>query len=566
VSWRRLYLRVRQATDWRVVVLGGILFAGLVTVSALLFFSLPRFQLQNSLFLERFIVRKARTGFSDSIKYNEITDIQQDTSVALSVDVSDHSRMPASPYWRMLVLDRYEDGSFKAALGLSGEITASELSGSQRWRRGEPVYWTFYLEAGVSRYLPLLGGFEELRFHERQVFRSSKQLGLVALRDEPVTMTAYRVEGFDPSGKLPDPEFARRWREATAAGGTLQQTYLGLSAADRMDLGRIADDIMARDRSRNAAGAMPAVATRNVSALEFSDRAGVWLRMHHGYSLSPKIPRGPGTDPLVRWLVSENSGHCELFAGSLVLLARAAGYPARVVTGFKGGTWNTYSNNLTLRNSDAHAWAEIFDEASGAWIRADALAEPTPAQNAQVTGSQGRTARFDRGWLARLESLRVFWYRRIVNFDQHTQVETLQAMKEATENTGVYLRGLWTGLAVPAKAWLAGPWDARRIGGFATAILAGIAGVWSWREFGRGAWRRWWHRAMGGRREDPVRADASRWLAKLAALQRRTPESTAVADELKRLRFGARVTWPPPEPVFRRARHALRSARRRRRE
>jgi len=53
------------------------LFAGVVTVSALLFVSLPRFQLQKQPFLERFIVRKAKTGFSDSIKYNEVTDISR---------------------------------------------------------------------------------------------------------------------------------------------------------------------------------------------------------------------------------------------------------------------------------------------------------------------------------------------------------------------------------------------------------------------------------------------------------------------------------------------------------
>jgi hypothetical protein len=88
VKWRDLWARVRTVTDWRVVVLGGALFAGVVGVSALLFLAIPRFQLENSLFLERFTSKKARSGFTESIKFGEVTEIQSDTSVAASVDVT----------------------------------------------------------------------------------------------------------------------------------------------------------------------------------------------------------------------------------------------------------------------------------------------------------------------------------------------------------------------------------------------------------------------------------------------------------------------------------------------
>ena len=57
VKWRRLFSRLRRVMDWRVVTLGGLLFVGVVGVSAALFVLIPRFQLENSLFLERFIVR-----------------------------------------------------------------------------------------------------------------------------------------------------------------------------------------------------------------------------------------------------------------------------------------------------------------------------------------------------------------------------------------------------------------------------------------------------------------------------------------------------------------------------
>ena len=398
-DWRRLFRRVREVTDWRVVALGAGLFAGVVALSALLFLAIPRFQIENSLFLERFISKKARTGFNDTVRFGEVTDIQQDNSVALSVDVSDRGQIPATPYWRMLVLDEYRDGGFRLSAGLRRaafpvERTEAMLRGAAKPRLGAAVFWTFYLESGVSRYLPLPGPFELLRFREPQNHRFGRELGLVALRNEPVTMTAYRVEGMDAGGALADAEFAARFREQSAnpraAGALMLRT--GVGETDRAALRRAGNEI-------TGGGQLPAA--------EFSHRAVAWLRERHAYSLQPKVPAGGG-DALVRWMASGGGGHCELFAGSLVLLARAAGLPARLVIGFKGGTWNAYSNNFTLRNSDAHAWCEIFDAAAGAWLRAD----PTPgAANAgdEAKGEAALAARLDTSWSARFDSLRIFW-------------------------------------------------------------------------------------------------------------------------------------------------------------
>ena len=135
VDWRRLGARVREVTDWRVAVLGAVLFLGVVGVSALLFLAIPRFQLENSLFLERFVSKKARTGFNETIRFGDVTEIQQDTSVALSVDVTDRAQIPAAPYWRMLVLDEYRDGTFRLSAlqrraAFTPEYTAATARGA----------------------------------------------------------------------------------------------------------------------------------------------------------------------------------------------------------------------------------------------------------------------------------------------------------------------------------------------------------------------------------------------------------------------------------------------------
>lgn len=546
MDWRKLVAKLRAVSDWRVLVLGGTLFVGVVAVSALLFLAIPRFQMDNSLFLERFIAKKARSGFNDSIKFGDVTEILQDNGVAMSVDVSDPGAVPASPYWRMLVLDEYREGGFRLSPGLNRAVFSPErketlLRGETRAQLGEPVFWTFYLESGVSRYLPLLGRFGELRFREVQNFRSSGELGLVTLRTEPATMTAYRVEGMRFADAIPDPVFAARWDRRgevpeSGRGEGLLQRRTGLGAEDRAALARV--------RAEIGGGA---------SAAEFAGAAGAWLTRNHSYSLAPKIPSGSG-DALVRWTASKAEGHCELFAGALVLLARDAGFAARVVIGFRGGSWNGFSNNFTVRNSDAHAWAEIWDETRGAWLRADALA-PASASVAAAAGGAGAIAgRMDRSWTARLDSLRVFWYRRIVSFDASSQVETLKAVKTATENTGKRAReALERGVAA-LKAWLAGPWDLQRL---TTALMmAGGVAAAGWAGWNLRFWLRDLRWRGGSKKEDPVRREAGRLLVRWSGDEADDPELRA---ELERLRYGPRATWLQPEAIFRRARRAVKA-------
>jgi transglutaminase-like putative cysteine protease len=550
VEWKRVWERLRAVTDWRIVALGGALFLGLVALSALLFMTIPRFQLDNGLFLDRFISKKARSGFSDTIRFGEVTEIQQDNSVALSVEVSDRSQIPAVPYWRMLVLDSYHDGMFRLSPGLwrdgfDREIVGSLLRGTIR---GDTTsgYWTFYLEAGVSRFLPLLGPFRTLRFFESQTSRPSHQLGIVALRNDPVKMLAYRVEGMRSDGAFPDAPFAYQWRAATRT-----------QHPDEILVKRFGFE--ARDRTLVASLAEGIGGSGQLTVEEFIERASNWLAERHAYSLQPKIPAGPG-DPLVRWLDSTEAGHCELFAGSLVVLASAYGLPARVVTGFRGGSWNGYSNNFTLRNSDAHAWCEIFDATTSSWVRAD----PTPGARAALAGeSPGEAAvarRLDRSWRARLDSLRVFWYRRIVNFDQQSQFETLQAVKEVTEETGKQIRAWFRDTGGKLKTLFATPWGLRRI--IRALAWVGLVATIAWTIslFRFSGFR---FSPTRRRADEIVRQQAGRWLVRLRNVSE-TDATAAATQKLLRLRYGARETWSPPAEIFREARHAWRLAKKQR--
>ncbi|MDX1512508.1 MAG: DUF3488 and transglutaminase-like domain-containing protein [Gammaproteobacteria bacterium] len=92
------------------------------------------------------------------------------------------------------------------------------------------------------------------------------------------------------------------------------------------------------------------------------------------YTLTPPVLSGDKVD---EFLFGTRRGFCELYASAFTVLMRAAGIPARVVTGYQGGEVNELGNFLTVRQRDAHAWAEVWLDESG-WTRVDPTAAVAP--------------------------------------------------------------------------------------------------------------------------------------------------------------------------------------------
>ena len=102
------------------------------------------------------------------------------------------------------------------------------------------------------------------------------------------------------------------------------------------------------------------------------------------YSLAaPELGRNSVDD----FLFETRKGFCQHFASSFTFLMRAAGIPARVVTGYQGGYFNKLGNYLVVRQSDAHAWSEVWLAGRG-WVRVD----PTGAVSPQRVESGARAA------------------------------------------------------------------------------------------------------------------------------------------------------------------------------
>ena len=132
------------------------------------------------------------------------------------------------------------------------------------------------------------------------------------------------------------------------------------------------------------------------------------------------------------FLFNTRRGFCEHFASAFTMLARAAGIPARVVTGYQGGEYNPMSGYLLIRQSEAHAWSEVWLEGRG-WVRVDPTAAVAPqrveraARSRALGGRRAVPGRFLRE-SALLTQMRLawdaantFWNNQVVAFGEAQQ-------------------------------------------------------------------------------------------------------------------------------------------------
>jgi protein-glutamine gamma-glutamyltransferase len=108
------------------------------------------------------------------------------------------------------------------------------------------------------------------------------------------------------------------------------------------------------------------------------------------YSLNLNVARKSELDPIEDFLMNHRTGHCEYFASALVLMLRSQGIPARMVLGYKGGSFNSVGQYYVVQQRHAHSWVEAWVPSSdvlpgelagtpsdgGAWYRLD----PTPGR------------------------------------------------------------------------------------------------------------------------------------------------------------------------------------------
>jgi transglutaminase-like putative cysteine protease len=318
------------------------------------------------------------TGLSDQMSPGSLDNLVRSNEVAFGVrfaaGVPDRSLL----YWRGPVFDSYDGRTWRTSL--AGSPYVKTRPAAIEADEGTGVDYTITLEAHNRRWLlaldlPILlpkdatltPGFVALsrapvRYRTRFTFRSAPVYAVNREEDPRILQQATRLpRGLNPRAH----ELAESWRRA-------------FDGPERI----------------------------SAAALRFFREEKFF------YTLQPPLL---GANAVDEFLFDTRRGFCEHYAGAYVTLMRAAGIPARVVAGYQGGELNPVDGYLTVRQSDAHAWAEIWIEGQG-WKRVDPTAAVAPSRiergaDAALPENESlpALARFDNSWRASLRFLRYRW-------------------------------------------------------------------------------------------------------------------------------------------------------------
>jgi transglutaminase-like putative cysteine protease len=175
-----------------------------------------------------------------------------------------------------------------------------------------------------------------------------------------------------------------------------------------------------------------------------------------------------GADSVDEFLFDTRRGFCGHYASAFAAMMRAAGIPARVVTGYQGGLYNQYGGYRIVHQSDAHAWNEIWIDGTG-WVRFDPTSAISPARvdhsiaetlagRRAAAGSWQHFAWFSNVRLE-LDALGQLWRQRILQFNQFSQLQLLASLGIPEPDGQKIVMLMGGGLAL-AFAWLT--WQLRR--------------------------------------------------------------------------------------------------------
>jgi protein-glutamine gamma-glutamyltransferase len=361
---------------------------------------------------------EAHTGLDDSMEPGGLTELLVDDSPAFRAYFSDTPPPPQQRYFRSIVLTDYDGATWTRSERRDLRRPADATS------IGTPLDYTIMLLPTERRWLPALD------------LPLSAPVGARLSADREMT-------SYDPVTQ------PREYRARSASRYTLAPT---LGAGERARALALPDGFDPRTR---------ALAERwrgdGADDAKIIDDALALFHAQFTYTLNPPLL---GRDSVDDFLFATKKGFCEHYASAFVVLMRAAGIPARVVTGFQGGWWNTDGGYLLVRNSDAHAWAEAWLDGRG-WVRVDPTAAVSPARIEIGASAANDSASWSQAaWLRdmrnRFDLVNGWWTEAVIRFDALRQKGMLTPFGVNDANPGdllLVLSGVLAAVLLVATLW-----------------------------------------------------------------------------------------------------------------
>jgi transglutaminase-like putative cysteine protease len=281
----------------------------------------------------------AVSGLSDTISPGDISALSKSDAVAFRVKFEDTVPDPKDRYWRGLVLHRFDGRTWS---GISEpRISSGALKNTET--AGRPVHYEVTLEPTRQHWVFAL----DIPYHwdlESTFLGPQHQLARVHPIDQRIAYKAASYTDYRIDRELHP--FRRNW-------------YLEFP------------------ESRNPRTTELARSLRRAAGTDEAYIRSVLRKFHDEEYFYTLEPPALGSDPVDRFLFDTRRGFCEHYASAFAVMMRAAGVPARIVLGYQGGELNTMGNYMIVRQSDAHAWTEVWLPESG-WVRIDPTAAVAP--------------------------------------------------------------------------------------------------------------------------------------------------------------------------------------------
>jgi len=339
----------------------------------------------------------AASGLSDTMSPGDITQLALSDEVAFRVRFEAATPPNRERYWRGPVLDVFDGHTWSRSPTTQRPPALKPL--------GPGYKYTVMMEPHRHRWIFMLD------------WPSSWNLPRAELDGD------YTLTQIDPLSRPVD---------------VVGASYTQVQATEALSSGTRNRDLrLPRDRNPRTMQLARELRSAHADDMEFVQAVLAMFRQQpFFYTLNPPKLSDDSVD---EFLFDTKRGFCGHYASAFAALARAAGIPARVVTGYQGGTLNPYGDYWILRQSDAHAWNEVWIEGRG-WVRIDPTAAIAPQRVerglADIAGTEESLAsawqlrtRWFSGMRLRFDMVKQLWRERILDFDQDSQRKLLEFLK-----------------------------------------------------------------------------------------------------------------------------------------
>ncbi len=338
----------------------------------------------------------ASTGLSDTMAPGNISRLSDNDAVAFRVRFVAEAPSQDKLYWRGLALTHFDGRTWHNPRETRRGLDVSYGIGYTA--TGEPVDYTLTLEPHQRRWLFAL----DMPASAPPRSRVSADVEIIA-RDSVKTLRQYTLQSYT-------------------------EYRLGADSAPR-DFAYLSLPSGTAPRARILAQQLRAESSDDADYLQ---RVLDFIRQQPFYYT--RRPPLLLDDPVDEFLFDSRRGFCEHYASAFTVLMRAAGLPARVMTGYQGGENNPLGDYFIVRQSDAHAWSEVWLRGRG-WVRVDptAVIPPgrieNPADLERIDPAYAARTREAPDWAKRLwrkvgfgwDRVNNAWNQWVIGYDQGAQ-------------------------------------------------------------------------------------------------------------------------------------------------